>query len=236
MGGGARTARRAAAGRPVRAAPPQPAAPRVVVVTPDDLAGELLSIALQHRGIVTVARCADPSAAPAVVARGGDVLLRIVTLADGAVDLAELGAARQVNGTVGLVILTTARDLRLLGLAHDALPAGTRVFRTVEPGGLTRLTDVVVSAAQRPLANQPRPARLPLTDEQVDTLRCIASGLSNEELARRRSTSVGAARALVVRTARSLGLRTDSGPSQMRAELAAAHVRLLGGAAPLALS
>lgn len=209
--------------------PQTPIGPRVVLVTPDDLAGELLAIALQHRGLVTVARCATPSAAPAAVARGAEVLLRLVTLVDNDVDLAELERSRTANGTLGLVLLTTALDLRLLGVTIDALPLGTRVLCSREAGGLARLADAIESAARRPLAAQRRLARLPLTDEQVDALRCVAGGMSNEEIARRRSTSVGAARALVVRTARSLGIRTDGGPSQMRAELAAAYVRLLGG-------
>lgn len=216
-----------------RAAPeamPTAAGVQAIIVTPDEFAGELLSLALQHRGVLTVARCASPSSAPTLVSREGDVLLRLVTLRDQSPDLAELHAARQVRVTVGLVLLTTALDLRLLGTDPATLPLGTRVLHAREPGALARLAAAVESAARHPAAAQRRSGRIPLTDEQVDALRAIAEGLNNNELAARRCTSVGAARALVNRTARSLGIRTDTGPSQVRAELGAAYVRLVGGA------
>ena len=206
---------------------------RVVIMASDDFAGELLELSLLHRGLNVVGRCTSPESVPAIVAQGADVLIRLATILDGDLDDSVFTAARQLDSTLGLVLLTTARDLRLLGTSPSSLPIGTRVLCAREPGGLARLATTVQSAAERPLAAQKRLGRLPLTDEQVEALRAVAAGLNNEELAERRSTSIGAARALVARTARAVGIRTESGPSQIRAELAAAYVRLVGGASPI---
>lgn len=202
---------------------------RVSIVAPDEFAGDLLEYALQCRGITTLSRSAQPAAAPTLVSAGSELVLRVVTLTEIGADLAELTSVRTEKSTVGLVVLLQARDHRLLGIDLARLPVGTRVVTIRDIESSARLAELICAVARHPLALQRTVTRLPLTDEQVVALRSIAAGLSNDQLAAERTTTVSAARRLVARTALALGIPNDMAPAQMRAAMAATHVRLLGG-------
>lgn len=202
---------------------------RLSVVAPDEFAGDLLEHALQFRGITTMSRSADPGAAAALVAAGCEVLLRLVTLTEQESTLVELEAVRRARPTVGLLVLTQTRDVRLLRVRTDALPLGTRIVAARDVGGTARLAALVRNVAKHPLAVQSAAPSLPLTDEQTDAMHAVAAGLSNEQIASDRVTTVSAARQLVARTGRALGIPTGLKPAQTRAAIAASHVRLLGG-------
>lgn len=202
---------------------------RLSIVAPDEFAGDLLEHALQFRGITTMSRSADPGASAALVTAGSEILLRLITLAEHDPDLDELAAARAVRPTVGLLVLTQTRDVRLLGVRTERLPVGTRVISVRDVGKTAQLAALVRTVARRPLAEQHDLTRLPLTDEQVHALRAVAAGRSNEQIAAERVTTVSAARQLVVRTSQALGIPRDLAPAQARAVIAASHVRLLGG-------
>jgi DNA-binding NarL/FixJ family response regulator len=205
---------------------------RIAIVSPNMFISNLLEHTLRSTGITTLAQSAHASAATSLVgtADNVDVLLRVVAIEDDEIDLLELHAVRSVRPSIGLVVLTLARDIRLLGLTPESLPVGTRVVSTKDADSRARLSDVIESAARNPLASQRHHARLPLTDEQVVALRAVASGLSNTQFAAERSTTLSAARQIVNRTARALGIPTTTSPSQMRAMMGANYVRLLGGA------
>lgn len=204
------------------------------VVTRDEFMGNLLVHTLQVFGIITMARSARPSADASRAGTPVEVLVRFVSIEDGQVDPAELHAARAARPNIGLVVLTLARDLRLLGLTKESLPLGTLTMSIHDAGSMTRLADAIRSAARHPLAERHQLTRLPLSDEQITALRAVAAGLSNEQLAAERSTSVSAARQLVNRTARKLGIPPKISPSQMRVLLGVTHTLLLSGA-PLPL-
>jgi len=202
---------------------------RVSLVAPDEFGGDLLEQSLRFRGITTMSRSEQPIATAALVAAGSDLVLRLVTLTEEDVDLAELSAARSVRPSVGLLVLIVARDIRLLGVEAARLPMGTRVVSVRDIESTARLAQLVRRVARQPLAQQRTMPRLPLTDEQVVALRAVSAGLSNEQIAAERFTTVSAARHLVRRTARALGIPKDLSAAQARAAMAAAHVRLLGG-------
>jgi hypothetical protein len=202
---------------------------RVAILSPDEFGSELLEHTLRFLGITTMARSTHPGAAASLATSAVETLLRFVGLEDG-VDLAELQAARAVRPTIGLVVLTLARDLRLLGLSSASLPMGTRIVSVHDVGSPGRLSGILRSAARHPLASQRQHMRLHLTDEQIDALRAVAAGLDNDQFAAERSTTVSAARQLVNRTARTLGIPSAVSPSQRRAMMSAMYVRLLGGA------
>jgi DNA-binding NarL/FixJ family response regulator len=194
------------------------------------------SVTLEHtlrfHGITTMARSDDPGTAPEIATASVDTLLWFAAIEDEVFDLTELQTVRAVRPTIGLVVLTLARDIRLLGIAPASLPIGTRVISVHDEGGTTRLAATIRSAARHPLAVQrPMTSRIPLSGEQIVALRAVAAGLDNKELAAERSTTVSAARQLVNRTARSLGIPPTASPSQQRALMGAIFVRLLGGAA-----
>jgi len=204
----------------------------VAIVGTDVFGSVSLEHTLRFHGITTMARSDDPGTAPGIATASVDVLLRFAAIEDDVFDLAELQAVRAVRPTIGLVVLTLARDIRLLGIAAASLPIGTRLISVHDEGGTTRLAGTVRSAARHPLAVQrPTTSLLPLTGEQIIALRAVAAGRCNKELAAERSSTVSAARKLVNRTARSLGIPPTASPSQQRALMGAIFVRLLGGAA-----
>jgi len=203
---------------------------RVAILSPDEFSSELLEHTLRFLGITTMARSAHPGAAASLAASTVETLLRFVGLEAEDVDLSELQAARAIRPTIGLVVLTLARDLRLLGLTNASLPMGTRVVSVHDVGSPGHLSGILRSASHHPLASQGQHARLPLTDEQIDALRAVAAGLDNEQFAAERSTTVSAARQLVNRTARALDIPSAVSPSQRRAMMGAMFIRLLSGA------
>jgi DNA-binding NarL/FixJ family response regulator len=67
-----------------------------------------------------------------------------------------------------------------------------------------------------------------LTDSQVETMRLVAEGLSNAEIAERRCVTVGAVEVAVSRIARALGIQHDRAHNQ-RVMITREYYRLTGG-------
>jgi len=205
---------------------------RVAIVAPDVFGGNGLEHTFRFHGITTVARSDDPGVGASLATATIDTFIRFIAVETEEFDPAELQAVRAVHPTVGLVLLTLARDIRLLGLATTpSFPTGTRVLSVHDAGGTTHLASCIRSAAKHPFAPQRMAARLALTDDQIMSLRAVAAGLDNKEFAAERSTTVSAARQLVNRTARQLGIPPTTSPSQQRALMSTHYSRLLAGAA-----
>ena len=185
----------------------------------DSLLADYLAAGLERDGLTVVTD--DVARVDAQV-----VAVDRTTLADG---LELLRAARRRSGRCGLVCVSRARDVRLLGPGWDDRPTGTRFVAIPALSETSELTDVVVSSVRSPLSERdPLEVRLPLTDAQLDVLVLIAEGRTNEEIAVARGTSEKAVRGMVGRMARSLEL--DAAEVNVRVAL----VRLLLGEEPAA--
>lgn len=139
--------------------------------------------------------------------------------------------------TLGIVFLTSFDEPRLLGASLPPLPPGSvylakssvstmgDVLRAIDSAALWKAgnrsgrTSSTSHRGERNLAE--------LTDEQIETLRLVAAGLSNAEIARRRLVREKSVEVMIGRIAKKLGLEPDAARNQ-RVHLARVYLRTLG--------
>ena len=131
---------------------------------------------------------------------------------------------RKLSGNVGLVLTTACPDLRLLGLRDKEIPIGTQIVLKRSVGDLGVICDAIpdsVEAIDRKenmmwMNNQSSLHENAfisilhrLTDIQIETLRLVATGMSNAEIGRTRFVSEKSVEQIVARVAQHLGLAPD---------------------------
>lgn len=150
-------------------------------------------------------------------------------------------AVRKESESIGVVLLMSCADMRLVGEDVTKLPNGvkivlknalnnivslceviseSRVFEDQTPtcwinGGVT----VQNKAAQNLMSN--------LSDIQIETLRYVADGLTNAEIGRIRFVSEKAIEQIVSRIAMSINIQPDH-RKNMRVELVKEYMRWIG--------
>lgn len=144
------------------------------------------------------------------------------------IDLAH--GLRKLYSGLGIVLLTSFTDPRLLAPDQRSLPPGAvyvvkdDVHSTVE---LRHQIDVALGTAPRPVSRGM--AAVSLTDMQAELLRLVAEGLTNAEIARRRVVSERAVETALARVATRLGIESSDGRN-VRVLLVKAYVALTGEA------
>ncbi len=161
---------------------------RVLLVEDDTLLRASLTSALESHGTRIVRAC--DAAAPAMAAAktsAFDVLLTDLNLGDGPTGAVLAHAVRRHRPGVGVVVLTSYADPRLMGTKLAQFPSGTEYVLKESVHDLDVLRATLFRAAMRgaePFTASPSESRL--TDTQVETMRLVADGLTNAEIARRR--------------------------------------------------
>jgi DNA-binding NarL/FixJ family response regulator len=188
---------------------------RVVVVDDHKLTANSIGDALERHGMLAIARA--HSAADAIEAcatAAPDALVTDLDLGPGPTGIDVALEVRKRNRHVGIVILTGYEDPRLLDSRLPALPPAC-VYMVKHK--LDDTTDVVeaVRLAVRLIRTSgekdPVKPRVSLTDSQVDILRLVASGLSNQAIAARLSLTVSAVEKAINRLARKLEVDNELG-------------------------
>ena len=199
----------------------------VLLVEDDNLVRAALSAGLAHHGF-DVTAVGDARAAMAAFATGQpDVAVLDLHLGAGPTGLDLAAGMRERAPGIGLVLLTSFTDPRLLRTSLDTIPAGMLYLVKQSVDDLALLAaaiDSAPAAAQSPAAAAPRSA---LTAAQADTLRLLAAGLSNGEIARVRVVTEATVEKTIARTAQALGISYAEGVNQ-RVALARAYFRLIG--------
>lgn len=197
----------------------------VLLVEDDAFTRSTLSAALQRHGIASVTAVGSAREALAID-RLPPVALLDLDLGPGpnGIDLAV--ALRERDPAIGIVLLTTYDDPRLLAGDLPTAPRGTRYLRKREVGDVTEVVTALNSARHQPLVAAPTGA-LTLSDAQLEVLRGIAEGLSTSEIARRRDVSEKAVENLITRLCEHFGLERLPTHNQ-RVRLAAEYYSLTG--------
>ena len=207
--------------------------PTVVLVEDNALLRSSLGIALGHHGVHVVASCADVSQAVEHLSGGGvDALVTDLDLGRGPNGIALAHAARTANPEVGVVLLTAYSDPRLVAGKLLQIPPGTEyvlksdvddvmVVRRAIDRAIERAQPGARETAARDMADPG------LTDVQIDTLRMVAEGLSNAEIAERRVVAVKSVENLIARIAKQLDIGNDGGRNQ-RVMITREYYRLIG--------
>lgn len=105
---------------------------------------------------------------------------------------------------LGIVLLTTFKDPRLLAGDSRSLPTGAVYLVKDEVRSTSQMREAIDTALNN--ARLPRhrststpPTRLPLTDTQMEILRMVAEGWTNAEIAQRRGVSPRAVQTAMTR-------------------------------------
>jgi DNA-binding NarL/FixJ family response regulator len=192
----------------------------------------LVADALGGRGFVVEAR-GDAAGALAVLETfDPDCLVTDIDLGQrpNGVELATIVRSRAPQ--VAVVFLTNLSRSAAVGIARDVVSDASFVNK-----GAIESVDELVDAVEAALDESPTSRDLPASDSraallalrpaQLDTLRHVATGASNAEIARRRGVSVRAVEKSVERVFQSLGL-TGIETSSPRVAAAALYISTLG--------
>ena len=131
---------------------------------------------------------------------------------------------RKLNPALGIVIITACPDLRLLGITVKDLPIGTQLILKKSISNL----DVIAKSIRRAMAvaeskdnvvwvdgngspqeNAFASVLSSMTDTQIETLRLVATGLSNAEIGRVRFVSEKSVEQIVARIAGHFAIAPD---------------------------
>ena len=185
---------------------------RVMLVEDDNFTRSLIAGALQIQGIDVV--CETASVGPAM--KMSEELKPHVAILDldlgagpSGIDLA-LGLRRR-RPSIGIVLLTTFEDPRLLGPNLPTPPQGTVYLVKKNVGEIS----VLYKAIQKSLsfvANEEKTelnkmyGMIEVTDSQLETMRLVAKGLSNSEIAKQRGVAEKSVEQTISRLASKLNL------------------------------
>jgi DNA-binding NarL/FixJ family response regulator len=203
----------------------------ILIVDDSEFARTLLAGSLSEAGLEVVSAVATAGEA-VLAAREHQPHSALLDLNLGpgpnGIDLAQ--ALRRIDPAVGIVILTTYEDPRLLPVDTESLPLGSVYVIKDSVTDIQVLVDAVdrsIDGASRMRISDP-PTSRELTDAQADVLRMIAEGMSNAEIARRRGVSERTVENTIGRIALRFGLR-QSPDSNLRVKLVRAYQSLTAG-------
>jgi DNA-binding NarL/FixJ family response regulator len=149
---------------------------------------------------------------------------------------------RKVNQNIGIVILNSCSDLRLLGDSNDEVPAGTKILIKKSIVDFTVLCTAIneskVSAIEKhkvvwingntSLQEQGVMALMAhLTNTQAEVLRLVADGMTNAQIGRTRYVSEKSVEQVISRVAQELNVQSDANMN-MRVQLVGEYYRWLG--------
>jgi DNA-binding NarL/FixJ family response regulator len=149
---------------------------------------------------------------------------------------------RKSQPNVGLVILESCADVRLLGDRHIDIPSGTKVVLKKSATDLlvlcSAISDAKLSAAESHEVSwingsvsikekSLQGLQAQLTDVQIHTLRLVAQGLTNAQIGRLRYVSEKSVEQIISRVAQELNIQPDR-TRNMRVQLVNEYYKWLG--------
>jgi two-component system nitrate/nitrite response regulator NarL len=191
-----------------------PSPTRVVVIDDHRLTANSIGDALERHGMITVAR--GYSAAEAIghcVQQNPDALVIDLDLGPGPTGIDVALQVRKKNRRIGIVLLTGYEDPRLLDSTLPALPPACVYMVKQKLDDATEVVDAVTLSIQligRPNALPAIKPRVSLTDAQIDILRLLASGLSNQAIAAKLSLTLSAIEKAINRLAKKLDVDNEA--------------------------
>ena len=199
---------------------------KVLILEDDAWTRSVLQTALAANGFEVVAAVGTAREAMATAsAEQIDIALLDLDLGDGPTGVDVAIALGRRYPDLAIVLLTSYEDLRLFKAALPKLPDSVHVARKSEVSDVDQLVDLVRNASQ-----QPTPPRAPiseLTDPQIETLRLVAAGLTNAQIAKERFVSEKAVEHAIARLARQLEIPQESSQNT-RVLLTRAYFKMIG--------
>ncbi len=204
---------------------------RVAVIEDDSLTRITLVTALKSQGLNVVFEAADAVEAAALSnLHIIDVAVLDLHLGTGPTGIDVAQALRRKNPSVGIVFLTSFDDPRLLSTSLPPLPGNSQYLTKGSITNIDTLLKAVhlASIGRGNVAGKMGSELLgKFTDVQLETLRLVAQGLSNAEIAKRRFVTERSVEVSIGRVAKALGLEPDTSRNQ-RVHMATVFFRALG--------
>lgn len=139
---------------------------------------------------------------------------------------------KAINTAIALIFLTNLIEPKLAGRSGKDLPTGSAYLVKSRMGDTANL-DLVIREVSRGRGNSYRDnlqTQNPLSElsrSQLDVVRLLAQGKSNEEIAEIRGTTVRAVRMILVRAFQALGIDENAGPEK-RVQAALKYLKTAG--------
>lgn len=203
----------------------------ILVVEDDNLTRITLASSLAAAGLTRV-HTASTVAEGVEIARKvmPQVALIDLHLGNGPTGLDLARQLRALDSRIGIVMLTSYDDPRLLGENPDFIPSGTTYLLKRNITDISVVTEALGAAPQSfKLFPRSRNSALSarLSENQLAILKLVAEGLSNTEIARRRGVTDKAVEGTISRLASKLGLEKDAAHNQ-RVHIARVYFRAMG--------
>ena len=151
-----------------------------------------------------VVQCRDAlSAITAIKRNAADLVVADIDLGMGPTGIDIVQRARVENPSIGVVFITNLADPRITGKGWAAIPDDASYIVKTEISSTSALRDAVTAAldgkstALRPVEST-TPTEL-LSDTQIGVLKLVSEGMTNDEIAAQRATTVRAVERLLSR-------------------------------------
>ena len=207
---------------------------RVLIVEDDSLLRSTLAAALEASGFsIHAAVATAPDALKSAGLDQVDVALLDIDLGLGPTGIDVANALRKHLPRVGIVFLTSYLDPRFSRASSATLPIGSRYITKQDLGGINKVATTLLQARYQPLAPIRPLAKVAqdLSDQQIEALKLIAEGLSNQEIANRLAISEKGVEHLITRTSRALGIGREGGLN-LRVQLMKSFAKFVGKELP----
>jgi DNA-binding NarL/FixJ family response regulator len=211
--------------------------PRLLVVEDDAFTRTSIVGALASNGIDVIDSVGTSAEAVTSFEKNKpDAVLLDLDLGYGPTGLDLARAFRIRNPNIGLVMLTTYSDPRLLRANLPDIPAGTEYLVKSNVGEIKVVSEALKLAihfgtSSRSRSKQSRndiPREIQgMTDIQIETLRMVSQGHTNSEIAKQRFVSEKAVEQTIAKIAKALDIPAATNQNQ-RVHIARVYFRLTG--------
>lgn len=192
---------------------------RALLVDDDPFTRMVLSSALRELEIEVVAAVATATEAMEVAGTDHCQLAVLdLDLGEGPTGIDLAHGLRRIAPSIAILILSTYAEPRLIGSRQQELPSGVRYLVKQSVSESETLGNAIADAVRSPLSIQTTNASSgvlsELSDTQVDIMRLIAEGRSNEEIARHVFLAEASVEKAIARIIRKLSIKADRTQNQ----------------------
>ena len=197
---------------------------RVLVISDDAFELATLSAALRLHTINVIGEANNLAVAENLFRSLQPEVLVIDIQFDGQEAITLVKKLRKLNPALGIVFTTACPDLRLLGISTKDVPLGSQVILKKSISNLEVIANSIrnsisIAESKNPVAwvdshgspheNSFASVLGAMTDTQIETLRLVATGLSNAEIGRVRFVSEKSVEQIVARIAGHFAIAPD---------------------------
>jgi DNA-binding NarL/FixJ family response regulator len=205
----------------------------ILIMEDDALTRTAIASALSAQGYKVIAEASNVAQAIRSISNNQidvAVLDLDVGLGPTGLDLADLLVRRLPQ--MGIVILTSSVDPRLVRASLPEIPASAIYVIKQDITDMNSLIAAIELASEKALTGRTNGSskfldQVPLTDVQMETLRLVAQGLTNSEIAKQRFVTEKAVEYTINKIAAALEIQPTSNANQ-RVHIARMYFRLRG--------